>query len=253
MRNCEKCGFKKWIKPKSSKNRWTEIEYEGETIRLRQWRCAARGCGHLQAEDPPALKEDPRILYFDIERAPGEAYYYNRKVDYIPTDFLKREPFIICWAATWVGSDKIISECVTHKEAKQRNDRRIMGTLWEMMDAADFVVGHNVDGYDVKKVNNRFIQLGMGAPTTFKTIDTLKLARKYVPFESNGLDYIAPRLGGKPKMDITFHDWRNIVETGDQRTLNKARKYCRGDVREGVMVFLKLKEWVESGGGRLFK
>ena len=253
MQNCRKCGFKKWLKPRSKNNRWVDVEYEGNKYRLRQWRCGARGCGHLQAEEPPPAKEEPRILYFDIERAPGEAYYYNRRTDYIPANFLKTEPFIICWAASWVGSDKIVSECVTSKEARHRNDKRIMKILWDMLDSADLVVGHNVNSFDIRHVNNRFLQWGMSAPSTYKTVDTLKLIRRYAPFESNGLDYIAPRMGGKPKQDIFFDDWRRIVETGDQRTLNKARKYCRGDVSEGITVFLRLREWVESGGGVVFK
>lgn len=253
MQNCSHCGFKKWIKPRDKNNRWVEIEKDGVKVKVRQWRCGARGCGRLQAEEAPPAKEEPRILYFDIERAPGEAYYYNRKTDYIPTDFLKTEPYIICWAASWVGSDRIVSECVTSREAKKRNDRRIIKVLWELLDAADFVVGHNVDGYDVKKVNNRFLQLGMDMPLTYKTVDTLKLVRKYAPFESNGLDYIAPRMGGKPKREITFSDWKHIVETGDPKTLNKARRYCCGDVKEGITAFVVLKSWVESGGGRIFK
>lgn len=204
-------------------------------------------------EDPPqGLKIPPKVLYFDIERAPGEAYYYDRKTEYIPTNFLKVEPFIICWSSAWVGDKiKIESQCVTTAEAKRRDDKRILQRLWELMDEADYIVGHNVDGFDLRKVGNRFLQLGMSAPLRHKTIDTLKLARKFVPFESNGLEYISVRLGNKPKRDITFADWRRIVETGDAETLRTAARYCNGDVREGIKIYKRLRDYVEAGTGKM--
>jgi len=134
-----------------------------------------------------------------------------------------------------------------------KNDRRIMKGLWELLNQADYVVGHNVDGFDIKKVNNRFVQLGMDLPYMYKTVDTLKLSRKYFPFESNGLDYIAQKIGGKAKQDIDFDDWRRIVETGDEKTLVKAERYCKGDVREGLNVWRYFRRKIESSGKVLIK
>lgn len=220
------------------------------------WRC--RNCGHEQKEvQPQGLKIPPKIFYFDIERAPGEAYYYDRKVDYIPTHMLKEQPFIICWAGAWLDRDcdfqYVYSQRLRSDEAMQKDDRRIMTGLRECLEVADYVVGHNVAGFDVKKVNNRFLQLGIPAPAMYKTIDTLKLSRKYFPFESNGLDYISVKLGGHPKIEIHWDNWKGIVETGDPQLLDKAEMYCRGDVREGVGIFCKMNEWIEGTGKVLYR
>jgi len=224
---------------------------------VRVWICR---CGEKQAEEPPQDSgTKPAILYFDIERAPGLAYYYDRKVQggYISTHMLKEEPFIICFAAAWYNDadefQKVESYCMTTDEAGAKSDRRILKELWGMMNRADWIVGHNVDGFDIKKVNNRFLQLGMNLPYMYRTVDTLKLSRKYFPFESNGLDYIAVRLGGRPKIDIHFDDWKRIVETGDNATLDKAEMYCRGDVREGMGVFKHMRRVIESSGRKVIK
>jgi DNA polymerase III epsilon subunit-like protein len=128
-----------------------------------------------------------------------------------------------------------------------------MKELWSLLDSSDYVIGHNVDGFDVKKVNNRFIILGMDLPYQYKTVDTLKLSRKYFPFESNGLDYIAVKLGGRPKLHIDFDDWRRVIETGDVKTLAKVSRYCNGDVREGVGIWQYMRRKIEASGKALIK
>ena len=249
MKNCRRCGFKKWIKTETPK--W--IGSGDRKVRVRK--CA--NCGEEQAEEFPFFKNKPSEFYFDIERSPGLAYYYDRKVDYIPTHMLKTEPFIICWAAGWVTDcddfQYVSSMVVTPEEALRRDDRRILKALWGLLDIADRVIGHNVNGFDVKKVNNRFIQHDMGLPYESKTIDTLVLSRKHFPFESNGLDYIAVKLGGRPKLDIGWDDWRQIVETGNDAKLIQAERYCRGDVREGIKVYKFMKRTIETSGRRLIK
>lgn len=254
MRHCANCHKKNlWRKTPDTKL------VDGQRVRI--WQCR---CGHRQSEEPLQIaRVKPKILYFDVERAPGVAYYYDRKVrgGYISTDFLKDEPFIICWAAAWldVGTEfqYVISAAVSCAEslagAKGAGDRRILKELFKLLDCADYVVGHNVDGFDLRKINNRFIQLDMGLPYQFKTIDTLKLSRKYFPFESNGLDYISVKLGGRPKMEINFEDWKRIVETGDSLTLQKAENYCRGDVREGIGIFESMVKTIESSGRKIIR
>lgn len=204
---------------------------------------------------PQGLYLPPKVLYFDIERSLMKFYGYEREVrgGWISKEMICEEAFIICWSACWVGQDRIVSACVTQDEALQKNDKRVLEKLWSLLDAADFVTGHNVDGFDWKKVNNRFLIHGLGMPIAGKSIDTLKLARKHFPFDSNALDYISVKLGGKPKKDIDRDDWIRIVETGDEATLRKANRYCRGDVREGVGIFNKFIAHIESGGRSVYR
>lgn len=182
-------------------------------------------------------------------------YGYEREVHggWISKEMICEEAFIICWSACWVGKERILSDCVTQPEALKKDDKRILENLWDLVDQADYITGHNVNGFDWKKINNRFLVHGMGAPILSKSIDTLSLAKRHFPFESNSLDYISVKLGGLSKKDIRREDWIRIVETGDAATLRKANRYCKGDVREGVNVFNKFVTHIESSGKVVFR
>jgi len=177
-------------------------------------------------------------------------YNYGLRVPskYISPDNLDKEYYIICWSASYVGSDKIWSDCVTPKEARDWSDKNILERLRDIMASADIIAGHNVDAYDMKRANTRFLLNGLDPVTTEygaskKTIDTLKIARSKFTFESNRLDYISQRLGFRPKDDITNADWLKIVKTGDSKTLKKVNKYCAGDVDNGKLILQQLMKW----------
>ena len=242
MTNCEICHKKNLF---HMTQYWTGNQRWGQ----------CRNCRHWQLEAPPqGLDLPPRVLYLDIERSLMSFWGYERKVisGYISKECIRSEAFIICWAACWIGETKIQSSCVTQNEALKNNDKRILQELWDLIDQSDYVTGHNVDKFDIKKLNNRFLIYEMGTPFG-KSIDTLKLARKHFPFDSNALAYISKVLGGKPKKEINLNDWIRIVETGDPAALQKSERYCRGDVRMGINVFNKFKKQIESRGTLLYK
>lgn len=72
-------------------------------------------------------------------------------------------------------------------------------------------------------------------------------------FMSNGLDFIAPKLGGSPKRNMEREDWIRIVETGDPQTLADMESYCRCDVRNGITVFRRMVAYIESSGETVYK
>lgn len=173
-------------------------------------------------------------------------YSYGAKVPskYLNYEDLDKEYYIICWAASYMGSVQIFSECVTPEEARSWDDRRILERLHELMDSADIIAGHNVDAYDKKRVNTRFLLNGYEKPRTFRTLDTLKMARKYFSFQSNKLEFISLSLGFNPKKDMELDDWIQICMNGDEERIEKMRKYNIGDVREGKKVLEKFLPWV---------
>lgn len=159
------------------------------------------------------------------------------------TDDLFKPRYIISWAASYVGDKKIWSDCVTPKEARKWSDKRILPRLQELMDSADILAGHNLDAFDLKHCNARFLLNDIEPIVGKKTLDTLKIARSKFKFESNRLDYISQILGFRPKDDIRNSDWLKIVTTGDEKTLAKVLKYNKGDVRNGKAVLERLMKY----------
>lgn len=253
MRNCNHCGRKKWYK--TDKRQKIGEHY------VRVWRCSNPACRQEQAEEAPFIKGEihASVFYFDIEYSLTDVYNYGLEVrsKRINPSMIRREPFVICWAGGWIKEgeefQKIISHSVDTDEALARNDRRTLCQLRDEMDKADYIVGHNVKTFDIRKVNNRFMQLHITPPYVYKTIDTLTWSRTKFPFLSNGLDYISRRQFGAGKQDITLEDWIAIVETGDAETLLKAEMYCRHDVRMGINVYRQQVEFLEASGIKVYK
>jgi len=206
------------------------------------------------------MKLPPKILYLDIEVALMKVYTYDL---YVPSKRLRpaqidTRKYIICWAAAWLNGENkidggILSDVITQRETKTQNDKRVCQSIFDLMNEADFIVGHNSDSFDLKVLRWRFLKHGMGFPIVNKTFDTFKLAGKYTRPESRGLEDLSLQLGGRAKMGLDEHEWREIVEQGTPRLLAKADKYCRGDVREGVRVFKYYADAVTSAGGRLYR
>lgn len=251
MTNCEKCGGRKWfrhIDKKTGLQRTHHIKTaSGYEFDLRVWKCWR--CGNIQDEVTPFIpiqyRTTANILYIDLEISKSQFFSYGAKVPskYLNIEDMTHEYYCICWSASYVGSSTVWSECVTPEEALAWDDKRIMGRLQELMASADIIGGHNVDAYDKKRANTRFLLNGYEPVTDVKTIDTLKIARSKFSFESNKLDYISQRLGFRPKDDIRNSDWLKIVTTGDAATLKKVNKYCKGDVTNGKSVLQRLMKY----------
>jgi hypothetical protein len=251
MQNCEVCTGKKWfahIDKKTGLQRKHHIRTaDGVEYDLRIWKCWR--CGHIQEDVMPFVPLEYRttanILYFDLEISKSLYFNYGARVPsgYMNTDDLFRERYIICWSASYVGSDKVWSDSVTQKEARKWDDKRILSQLHDLMESADILAGHNIDRFDVRHANARFLLNGLEPVTGKKTLDTLKIARSKFFFESNKLDYISQKLGFQSKDHIDNHDWLQIVTTGNQKTLDKVLRYNKKDVKIGKSVLEKLMKY----------
>ena len=147
--NCPECGFQKWVKT-DKVNTETGIP---------KWACGR--CGAIVDGYRHPVRQAPKVLYLDIETSLTELRNFGTKVPsgYLSYKMIKRPFFIICWAAAWVTdkNPRVISGAVTGCEAKRRCDKRHLQDLWTLMNDADYVVGHNAKGFDIKKVETRFL------------------------------------------------------------------------------------------------
>lgn len=174
------------------------------------------------------------------------AFLWSLKVPsrYVNSDMIVRDWFVISWAASWTDSKQVYSGVVSSRDAKRWDDSKILRPLWELVDAADIVIGHNSQAFDVRKINTRFLLHGYGVPRPYRQIDTLKVAKKYFAFESNRLEYLNSRLGNLPKHEMELDDWIRICLDGDQKILDKMVRYNRGDVKEGKKLYARMRDWV---------
>lgn len=171
----------------------------------------------------------PKInrLYADIETSPNVCLTwrlgYKVKLDH---DNLLRERAIICIGYKWEGSK------TTHAltwDGKQ-NDKAMLAEMIEVMNQADEIVMHNGDQFDLPWIKTRCLFHGIDTRPSYKTVDTLAIARRAFLFNSNRLDYIARYLGIGGKLKTEFGLWKDIVLRDDRKALGRMVEYCKRDV-----------------------
>lgn len=233
---CEECFHTRFYK--SNKK-----PFEGR----RWWRC--KKCGHVQLGYKPRIWQEPRELYVDIEIAPNkmEVLTYDMKnyEHYYNADDIIQDWFIICWSAEWMNcfNHKNSAMCVLPKDARVGDDSHILKPLRDLLDEADIVWGHNIKKFDRKKINTRLILNSIQPPYPYKMIDTLQFARSNFSFASNRLAYLTKKLGVEQKDKMEPEDWQACMR-GEKKFLDKAQKYNIKDVKVGIAVVKKMREWI---------
>lgn len=189
----------------------------------------------------------PKILVFDIETSPLEAYVFQTQVwkAQVNDEAVISDWFMLTWAAKWLYDDEILSAKLTPKEAVKENDKRIVKELWNLFNEADIIIAHNGGKFDIPNMNTRFLVNGLKPPKPYQTIDTLLVARKQFGFTHNGLNALAKTLGLKTKLDTDFNLWKR-AKSGEDKALAEMEEYNKGDVRLLEEVYLQLRPWIKS-------
>ena len=188
----------------------------------------------------------PRILLVDIETFPILAHvwevYEANALDVVT------HSLISCFSAKWLGGKQITKALPDYAgyKAGSEDDRRLVRDLWRLLDVADVVVWQNGDKFDRRKINARIIKHGMNPPSPYKTVDTLKEARRTFGFPSRKLDSMGEYLGiGRKVHTGGFLLWQKCMK-GEAAAWKKFKQYCAQDVRLLEAIYLKFRPWMTS-------
>jgi len=192
----------------------------------------------------------PKVLFFDIETSPiiGTTW---KKWDTNVVDIVE-DWKMLCFAYRWGHQQtvKVVAQCdmdgydPTRRPWTHSDDLAVCQALWALFDEADIVVGHNGDQFDVKKANARFLEHRLGPPSPFKTVDTLKVARRGFKLTTNRLDDIGQQLGLGEKAPSSYDLWRGCM-AGEAKAWRLMKSYNRQDVHLLIAVYLELLPWMD--------
>src|SRR5699024_2407629 len=202
----------------------------------------AREDGRLPSK---GSKGHPKVLVFDIESAPMQAYIWQLKTRYVNKSNIIKDWYAICWSAKWLFSEEVINDCVTVEESKQRDDERIVRSMWDAMDKADWIIAHNGDRFDIKMMNSRFAKYDLDLPSPYMSIDTYKEAKKSFRLPSYSLDYIAKHFGVQQKDKTEFAMWKE-ENLEDADNLARMSSYCDNDVKVLEDVYFNMRSYIKS-------
>jgi DNA polymerase III epsilon subunit-like protein len=190
-------------------------------------------------------KDLPRVLILDIETAPLIGYMWGLFDQNIPLNMVIKDWFILSFSAKWLGESDIIYKDQRNKKGKAlENDKPLLMKLRKMLDEADSVITHNGISFDIKKINAKFIQHGIEAPSPYKNIDTLRMSRKLFGFTSNKLEYLTKKFCTKhKKLDHSkfsgFKLWDECLK-GNIKAWKSMEAYNKTDVLSLEELFVKM-------------
>lgn len=184
----------------------------------------------------------PHIILIDIETSPNLGFTWEKWEQNVIA--FKKEWQLLSFA--WKTLGKPPTRCLARPDFKDKTDRSLVKAVWEILNAADIIIAHNGDQFDVPKLRAKFVEHGLTPPTPFKTIDTRKIAKQHFKFNSNSLNDLAATLKiGRKLQTGGFELWLGCMND-DPRAWRKMRQYNKHDVVLLEKVYQRLKAWSPS-------
>jgi DNA polymerase elongation subunit (family B) len=183
----------------------------------------------------------PRILIYDIETSPNEAYVWG-KYDQNVIAF-KEERSMLSFAYKWYG-EKGQVKCITREGLG--TDKILVVRLAHLIDQADVIVAHNGDRFDRTFLKTRMLRWGMNPLKMVCQVDTLKSAKNYFNFNGNSLNDICTYLKlGKKLPHEGIEMWLGCMRD-ESKHWKKMAQYNKHDVTLLEKVYKRLLPWIEN-------
>jgi DNA polymerase elongation subunit (family B) len=193
----------------------------------------------------------PKILTFDIETAPIEAYTWGLFDQNVGLNQIKEDWYFLAWAAKWLGDKPSKSIYMDNRNAKDiRNDKKLIEGLAALVNEADIVITQNGKSFDVKKLNARAVIHGLPPIKNPRHTDILKEGRKVFKFTSHKLEYVSGKLNKKYKKlkhgeYPGFELWKAVLN-GDKKAWNVMKKYAIHDVLATEEAYINIQGWIKT-------
>lgn len=190
-----------------------------------------------------------KVLFFDIETSPILGNVWSLWQQNVGLNQIAQDWYVLSWAAKWQHEDKVMYQ---DKRASwdSEDDSELLEGIWKLLDEADIVVGQNSKRFDEKKLNARFVLNGMKPPSTYRSVDTLEIAKRHFGFTSNKLEYMSDKLCKRYKKlkhgkFAGFELWKECLR-GNTEAWDEMEDYNIHDVLALEELYDVLKPWYRS-------
>jgi len=191
-------------------------------------------------------KPGVKVLLVDIETAPMVVYAWGLFDQNIGLEQIIEDWAVLSFSAKWLGSKEIIYHDNRNKE-NPRDDKDILKIIHSLLDECDCVITQNGKRFDIPKLNARFIAHGMQPPSSYRIIDTLRIAKANFAFTSNKLAYMTDKLCTFYKK-LThkefpgFDLWKQCL-AGNKKAWAEMQEYNNHDVLSMEELYKILAPW----------
>lgn len=185
-----------------------------------------------------------KILLLDIETAPNIAYVWGAWKQNIGQNQWVKKSHIMSFAAKWLGEDDMIYE-----ENRKADDRKIVKSLFDLLDEADIVVAHNAAKFDLPRIIGRGVVHNYSPPSPYHVVDTLLVARRKLGLVSNTLGSLCEELNLPQKKTHKkypgFELWLACLR-GEDEAWKEMEDYNVADVISLEALYLRLLPYIHN-------
>ena len=202
----------------------------------------ARGIVKVQNR---TIQQNPIIGVMDLETLPMkiEGFLFGLREQYISYDMVAKNSRMLSWAGKIIGDNRVFSDIMTPEEAVDYNSYRVTASAREFINACDFIIGHNWEGYDGKILNTELLHNYI-APVEYKSIDTLLLLRRNFRLPSYKLADVNKQFGIRNKISNEgFSLWKRCA-AGKKSALDEMLYYNEGDILATEDLFYRIHPYV---------
>jgi hypothetical protein len=205
-----------------------------------------------------SVGKGPRVLVYDIETRPMCSLHWAARDQNMTPEQVLDPGGVLCWSARWLD-EKRIRYAGDHHDGHEA----MVHGIYELLDAAEIVIGYNQVAFDDRRVNDEFKRLGLPAPSPVKSIDLLRAVRARFGYPIKKLQSVGVELGVGRKVPHTgWAMWKACILNedgapyfgpvpvggGDKRSWDLMRRYCKGDVQLTTDVYWALRDggWIKN-------
>src|ERR1035437_5522839 len=149
----------------------------------------------------------PKVLVLDIETSPIISYTWGLWDQNVGLNQIVEDWSVLSFSAKWYtdakgntyGPHDKVMYFDQSKIKDVRDDKTLLLEVWKLLDDCDILLSQNGVKFDHKKLNARFVLNGMKPPSSYRHIDTLRIAKKYFALTSNKLEYMTDKICKKFK------------------------------------------------------
>jgi uncharacterized protein YprB with RNaseH-like and TPR domain len=200
---------------------------------------------------------EAKVLVFDIETAPILADVWRLWDQNVGLNQIHKDWHVMSWSAKWRNAPESEIMYMDQRNSKKaEDDKEILKEIWSLLDEADVVITQNGKRFDQRKLNAKFVQHDLGAPSSFKHIDTKIIAQKHFDFPSYKLEYMTEKLCKKYKKlkhkKYPGHEMWTECLKGNQDAWHEMELYNKHDVLALEELYFILISWDSSINLNLF-
>lgn len=188
--------------------------------------------------------DKPKILLIDIETTPIIAMLWATRKQNVSVDQILEPHSILCFAYKWLG-DKAVS-FVSAKSRVGSGFTKMIQTAYDLISEADMVCHFNGRTFDMKRLNNQFVKLGLTPPPPIPQIDLKEVVFKNFDLTSSKLAFVGPYLEiGKKVENEGWPLWQGCLDN-DELSWYSMERYNKGDVTLLERLYKRLLPWIDN-------